>query len=112
MSILDNFSVIGRTTKERIIDQVRAILQGISPLSHRLHYVGGIYCWLAAPEDVLSPWELYRANPFNVNMTDFGLHRRIARELGIQGLPSSVCADIRPKSPLRVHYCTGHGPHD
>ncbi|KAL1481604.1 hypothetical protein MTO96_034349 [Rhipicephalus appendiculatus] len=101
-TILDNFSFFGSSTKERIIEQVRAYLEGISPLSSRLHYVGVLYCWLAAPEDALSPWELYRVNPFKVTLIYFALHRRIARELGMQGYPQAF---VPIAAPSRRYAC-------
>ncbi|KAL1473173.1 hypothetical protein MTO96_022448 [Rhipicephalus appendiculatus] len=86
-NMLDNFSIVGTSTKERILSQVLANLEGISPLSDRLLCVGGLYCGIAALGNALSPWELYRVNPFKVNLIFFALHRRVARALAIPGYP-------------------------
>lgn len=87
--ILDNFSILGMPTKQEMIDRVRAHLQAIHVPTHRLQLLAAAYCWLAGPSDVLSPWELYRLDSLNVNLTDFDLHERIGRELGIQGCPEA-----------------------
>ncbi|KAL1481606.1 hypothetical protein MTO96_034351 [Rhipicephalus appendiculatus] len=60
-TILENFTTFGPTSKRRILQKM--------------------------PEDALSPWQLYRVDPFKVTLIYFALHRRIARALAIPGYP-------------------------
>ncbi|KAL1481605.1 hypothetical protein MTO96_034350 [Rhipicephalus appendiculatus] len=101
-TLLDNFSITGRSTREEILHQVRANLEEVSPLSCRLYNAGRLYCWLAAPEDALSPWEVYRVNPLKVTLTCFAVHRHISRELGIQGYPQAF---VPIATPSRRYAC-------
>ncbi|KAL3244119.1 hypothetical protein MRX96_047277 [Rhipicephalus microplus] len=85
--MLENITIAGMTTNEQIIEQVRTELQEISSMAGRLHCLARLYCWIGGLKDVLSPWNLYRIKPFNVNVMQFNLHRRIALELAMPGHP-------------------------
>ncbi|KAL1481608.1 hypothetical protein MTO96_034353 [Rhipicephalus appendiculatus] len=110
--MLDNFSIVGTSTKERILSEVRANLEGISPLSDRLLCVGGLYCGIAALGNALSPWELYRVNPFKGELDLLRIAQASGESARHSRLSDSVPASSHLKTPLRMHYCPGHSSND
>ncbi|KAL3244118.1 hypothetical protein MRX96_047276 [Rhipicephalus microplus] len=62
VDFVDSFS-IAIMTKEHVIDEVRTYLQGVEVVEGRLYCMAGLHCWLACPNNVLSPWGMYLVDP-------------------------------------------------